>query len=128
MTLTTPRTPSAGIRTAVARGKRLALAALLGLATLAVPGPAALAQTAGTAGAAPEVAPVITSPPPTITSPGVLSATPQNGGPGVLSAEPPGVGGGTPRVAGAPVVLPAGMPMTGDGSLADQRTESSDGN
>jgi len=115
-------------RTIVARGKRLALAALLGLATLAVPVPAALAQTAGTAGAAPEVAPVITSPPPIITSPGVLSANPQPGGPGVLSAEPPVVGGGVPRVAGAPVVLPAGLPMTGDGSLADQFAETGDGN
>jgi hypothetical protein len=139
MTFATLRSRSSKMPRLLMGGRRLALAALLGVAVLAAPAGSALAQTAGTAGAAPAVAPVITSAPPVVTSPGVLSAAPQATAPGVLSAapqattpgvlsaEPPGVGAGAPRVAGAPVVMPAGMPMTGDGSLADQFVETGDG-
>jgi hypothetical protein len=117
------------------------MSAVLGGVALLATGGAANAQTTGTAGAAPSVAPVITSPPPVPTSPGVLSANPQADPrypgvlsaspqeatrfPGVASSNPPGVGAANPLV--APVVLPAGMPMTGDGSLEGPATETSDG-
>jgi sortase (surface protein transpeptidase) len=90
----------------------LGLMVVSGVTALLVHGGSAFAQTTGTAGAAPSVAPVITSPPPVPTSPGVLSAGPQTGASdsGVASANPPGVGQASPHV--APLVLPAGMPMT----------------
>ena len=113
------------------RGWRVACTIVLGLTALAVTGEPVGAQTAGTAGAAPEVAPVITSPPRTIVSPGVRSASPQEASgsaPAVGEGEvAPGVGAIRPETPSGPVVIPRGMPNTGDGSLAAPQNEADAG-
>jgi hypothetical protein len=103
------------------RGRRIALTVLLGVTALTVTAGTVAAQTAGTAGAAPEVAPVISSPPARVVSPGVLSADPQSSSSGsdlgVRPGGPTGVRSNDPLAPTGAGVLPSGMPNTGDGSL-----------
>ena len=127
------------------RRRKLVLAALIAVTALPWVGGPVSAQTAGTAGPAPDVAPVITSPPTTIVSPGsgnvisaaptVISAAPGVAPAGAISADAPAVASAippnvAPEVASnvvpavasnvAPqVVIPSGLPRTGDGSMLE---------